>query len=100
MWMWLTQASALHIYTIRSFVHQEQRLHLQAQNDTYLQLEFWDENRDLIKRSAELIRKADRQHKVILGSPFNTNIWRICGEELPEAPRILPQKEVGCALKA
>ena len=66
----------------------------QAGEDTFLQLEFWDESQDLIRRSAALIRKAGLQHRVILGSPGNSNIWKMCGEELPEAPRILPMSEV------
>lgn len=66
----------------------------QAAEDTYIQLEFWDENIDLIKRSAAIIRKAGREHGVIVGAPQNAKIWRMCGQELPETPRILPDSEV------
>ncbi|CAL5218532.1 g220 [Coccomyxa viridis] len=65
-----------------------------ADEDTFLQLEFWDENVDLIRRSAAIIRKAGRQHRVIVGAPQNAKIWQMCGQEMPEASRILPDSEV------
>ena len=67
---------------------------LQAREDTYLQLEFWDENIDLIEKSAAIIKKAGWEHKVIVGSPQSAKIWRMCGQELPNASRILPNSEV------
>ena len=67
---------------------------LQAGPETYLQLEFWDENESLIRTAAHLIAKADMTERVILGSPQNANIWALCGEALPGAPRILPMTEV------
>ena len=70
------------------------RAQLQADEDTFLQLEFWDENVDLIRRSAAIIRKAGRQHRVIVGAPQNAKIWQMCGQEMPEASRILPDSEV------
>ena len=74
----------------------QERVHaLQAGPDTYLQLEFWDENRSLITTAAHLISKAGMTERVILGSPQNAKIWAWCGEALPGAPRILPMTEVG-----
>ena len=70
------------------------RTDLQAAEDTYIQLEFWDENIDLIRRSAAIIRKAGREHRVIVGAPQNAKIWKMCGQEMPEASRILPDSEV------
>jgi len=67
---------------------------LQADEDTYLQLEFWDENIELIKKAAAIIRKASREHRVIIGAPQNAKIWQMCGQEMPEASRILPDSEV------
>ena len=67
---------------------------LQAGEDTYLQLEFWDENIDLIRKAAAIIRKAGREHKVIVGNPQNAKIWQMCGQEMPNASRILPDSEV------
>lgn len=51
-------------------------------------------SQELIERVAHEIRKAGRADRVILGSPMNANIWRMCGEALPEALRILPNREV------
>ena len=67
---------------------------LQAGEDTYLQLEFWDENIDLMRKSAAIIRKAGREHRVIVGNPQNAKIWQMCGQEMPNASRILPDSEV------
>ena len=67
---------------------------MQAAEDTYIQLEFWDENIDLIRRAAAIIRKAGREHRVVVGAPQNTKIWQMCGQEIPEASRILPDSEV------
>lgn len=72
----------------------ERGVNLQAGEDTYLQLEFWDENIDLIRKSAAIIRKAGREHRVIVGNPQNAKIWQMCGQELPDVPRILPDTEV------
>ena len=67
---------------------------LQAGEDTYLQLEFWDENIDLIRKAAAIIRKAGKEHRVIVGNPQNAKIWQMCGQEMPNASRILPDSEV------
>lgn len=69
-------------------------MQVQAGEDTYLQLEFWDESIDLIRRSAAIIRKAGRMHRVVVGAPQNAKIWQMCGQEMPEASRILPDSEV------
>ncbi|CAL8470295.1 g9837 [Coccomyxa elongata] len=66
----------------------------EARPDTYIQCEIWDENQDLIDKVAHQIKKAGRVDRVILGSPSNAKIWKLCGEALPEAPRILPNSEV------
>ena len=66
---------------------------VQAGPDTYLQLEFWDENKSLIREAARLILKAGREDRVILGNPQNKAIWRMCSDALPGAPRILPMSE-------
>ena len=42
---------------------------------------------------AEQIRRAGKADRVILGSLGSPAIWRMCGEELPEAQRILPMRE-------
>ncbi len=57
-------------------------------------MEFWDENIDLIRRSAATIRKAGREHRIVVGNPQNAKIWQMCGRELPEVSRILPDSEV------
>ena len=57
-------------------------------------MEFWDENIDFIRKSAAIIQKAGREHRVIVGNPQNAKIWQMCGQELPEVPRILPDSEV------
>lgn len=49
---------------------------------------------ELIERVAHQIRKAGRADRVILGAPMNAKIWKMCGEALPEASRILPNSEV------
>ena len=48
----------------------------------------------LIRESARQIVKAGRADRVILGSPSNGSIWKMCGAALPGAPRILPMTEV------
>ncbi len=95
---------------------------MQARPDTYIQCEIWDENKvcslhprlllslqmhrwtiaitgsacgqELVEKVAQQIRKAGRADRVILGSPSNAKIWKMCGEALPEASRILPNSEV------
>ena len=49
---------------------------------------------ELVEKVAQQIRKAGRADRVILGSPSNAKIWKMCGEALPEASRILPNSEV------
>ena len=43
---------------------------------------------------AEEVRRAGKTDRVILGSLGSPAIWRMCGEELPQAQRILPMREV------
>ncbi len=47
---------------------------------------------------ADEVRRAGRADRVILGSLDSPAIWRMCGEALPEAARILPMREVRCPL--
>lgn len=48
----------------------------------------------LVRAVADEIQRAGRTDRVILGSLGSPAIWRMCGEELPEAQRILPMREV------
>ena len=48
----------------------------------------------LVRAVADEIRRAGKTDRVILGSLGSPAIWRMCGEALPEAQRILPMREV------
>ena len=48
----------------------------------------------LVRAVADEIQRAGRTDHVILGSLGSPAIWRMCGEALPEAQRILPMREV------
>ncbi len=52
----------------------------------------------LVRAVADEVRRAGRADRVILGSLDNPAIWRMCGEALPEAARILPMRAVRCPL--
>ena len=48
----------------------------------------------LVRAVAEEVRRAGKTDRVFLGSLDSPAIWRMCYEELPQAPRILPMREV------
>jgi len=57
-----------------------------------------DRAQALVFAVADEVRRAGRADRVILGSLDSPAIWRMCGEALPEAARILPMREVCCPL--
>lgn len=48
----------------------------------------------LVLAVADEIQRAGKTDRVILGSLGSPAIWRMCGEALPDAQRILPMREV------
>ena len=48
----------------------------------------------LVRAVAEEVRRAGKTDRVFLGSLDSPAIWCNCYEELPQAPRILPMREV------
>ena len=48
----------------------------------------------LIDATAELVRAAGLQDRVIVGNPFNVRTWHLCQEAFPGSPTLLPINEV------
>ncbi|KAK9836938.1 hypothetical protein WJX81_001087 [Elliptochloris bilobata] len=67
---------------------------LEADDSTYLLLEIWEESQPLVRAVADEVRRAGKADRVILGSLGSPAVWRMCHEELPEAQRILPMREI------
>ncbi|GAQ81510.1 hypothetical protein KFL_000820170 [Klebsormidium nitens] len=66
----------------------------EAAPDTFLLLEFWEEDKELVEKVVHMIKDAGRSETVILGNPFSTKTWQFCKEALPGVSTILPLSEV------